>query len=64
MRFEFVGVKAGAVDWGVQVVIGVDGGVVMGVAAEKVTEAVGDEVATTETQVWSVSQGFERLQNL
>lgn len=60
-RFELVGVKPGAVCWGVQVVVGVDGCVAVSVAAENVTEGVGDGVAEAETQVWLVSYGFERL---
>lgn len=31
------------------------------VAAEQVTEGVGDGVAKSETKVWLVSYGFERL---
>lgn len=34
------------------------------VAAGKVTESVGDEVAEAETSVWLVSYGFERLRIL
>ena len=34
------------------------------IAAEKVMEGVGDEVAEAETQVWSISYGFECLQHL
>ena len=48
-RFEFVGVKPGAACWGVQVVVSVQGSVMVSVAAEQETEGVGDGVAKAET---------------
>ena len=59
-----VGVKPGAVGWGVEVVVGVDSGVAMGILAEKLTDDVGDGAAEAETQIWSVSDGFECLQRM
>lgn len=33
-RFELIGVKPGTVCWGVQIIVGIDGGIMVSVAAE------------------------------